>query len=202
MGGKSVRTRKHFYLCVTLLALLSGCSIVSDWREQRHVRASMLEGRNLFTHGDYEASLDRFNQALSMARDPSVGEAARYNIGLIYVHPNNPKRNTQKAIESFRGVVKNSPESVWAEQAKIWISTLEETESSKQDLEKSRQEVEQSKQMLEKSKLDLEKYKQMVEKSRQEIEKTRQQSEKSKLAIEKSNQVDIEIEQKKRDRGK
>src|SRR4051812_13953317 len=202
MGGKSARTRKHVCLCVTLLALLSGCSIVSNWTDQRQARASLAEGRNLFMHGDYEASLARFSQALSLSKDPAIGQAARYNIGLLYDHPNNPNRNTKKAIESFKIVATDGPGTVWAEQAKIWVSTLEASESSKQDAERFRQEVEQSKQMVEKSKVELEKYKQMVEKSRQEIEKTKQQSEKSKMAIEKSNQVDIEIEQKKRDRGK
>jgi tetratricopeptide (TPR) repeat protein len=202
MGGKSARTRKHVCLCVTLLALLSGCSIVSNWRDQRHARASIVEGRNLLMRGDYEASLGRFSRALSVSKDPAIAQAARYNIGLLYAHPNNPDRNTQKAIESFKQVATDSPGTVWGEQAKIWVSALQESESSKQDAERFRQEVEQSKQMVEKSKLDLEKYKQMVEKSRQEIEKTKQQSEKSKLAIEKSNQIDIEIEQKKRDRGK
>ena len=106
MGGKSARAGKHLCVCLALLILfLSGCSLLRDWREQRQVRDSMLQGHSLFVNGDYDGAFAKYREALVLAGDHTPADAAVYNIGLIYAHPNNPKRDNRKAMESFKKVM-------------------------------------------------------------------------------------------------
>jgi hypothetical protein len=116
-------------------------------------------------------------------------------MGLIYADPQNPKRDRRKAIGSFQRVTVDYPESPWAGQAKIWTGVLREAEESGQEVKRSREIIEISKQEAERSRQELEKSKQEIERSRQEIERTKQ-------IIERSRQVDIEIEEKRRVRGR
>jgi tetratricopeptide (TPR) repeat protein len=203
MGGKSGRTGKHLCICFTLLVLfLSGCSLLRDWREQRQVRDSMLQGHSLFVNGDYDGAFARYREALVLAGDHTPADAAVYNIGLIYAHPSNPKRDNRKAMESFKKVFSEYAQSPWAEPSKIWLDLLQQLEVAKQEAQTTRQAMEQSKEAIERSREDVEKFRLAAEKSKQEVDRTRQEMEKSRQALEKANQIDIEIEQKKRERGK
>ena len=203
MGRKSGRAGKHVCVCLALLIVfVSGCSLLRDWREQRQIRDSMLQGHNLFVYGDYDGAFAKYREALILSGDHAPADAAIYNIGLIYAHPGNPKRDHLKAIESFSKVMRNYPQSPWMEQARIWVDLLRQVENSKQEAELTREAMEESKQAIERSRQDAEKFRLAAEKSKQEVDRTRQEMEKSRQALERANQIDIEIEQKKRERGK
>lgn len=203
MGRESGRAGKHLCVCLALLVVLSsGCSLLRDWREQRQIRDSMLQGHSLFVDGDYDGAFAKYREALVLAGDHPPGDAAVYNIGLIYAHPSNPKRDHRKAIEAFSKVIGDYAQSTWAEQARMWVGLLQQVENSKQEAERTREAMEQSKQDVEKSREDAEKFRLAAEKSKQEVDRTRQEMEKSRQALERANQIDLEIEQKKRDRGK
>jgi tetratricopeptide (TPR) repeat protein len=174
MGGEPVRTGKYVFLCFALLSLLPSCSVLKDWSDQREIHASMLQGQALLERGDFEGSLRQYQKVLSLAGADPPADGATFAIGLIYAHPQNPQKNNEKALGSFTRVIDGHPYSSWVEQAKIWTGVLRE-------IEKSRHEIERAKEV--------------IEKSRQEVERARQ-------IIEKSKQVDIEIEQKRRERGR
>ena len=202
MGGKSIGRRQHFCLCLALLGALTGCGAVRDWRERQDINDSLHQGQSLLIRSDYDASIKEYQKVLSLAGDRAPSDAAWFNIGVIYAHPLNPNRDPQKAFTGFKQVIAEYPASPWWQHAQAWIGVLDEARKSQQEIENSKQLVEQSKQELEKSKQELEKSKQTIEKSKAELEKSRQEIEKTKQVIEKSRQVDIEIEQKKRDRGR
>lgn len=201
MGRKPVRTGKHFYLCTALL-ILSACSLVQNWSEQREIRESMLQGHHLFTRGDFQGALGKYRQVMARARSQPPADAAAYNTGLIHAHPQNPGGDHRMAMEAFNQVIARHPESPWVEQAKIWVSVLAQAEKSSREAEESRVEIERSKEAVEKSRQDAEKFKQLAEKSKQEVDRIRQEMEKSKQLLERANRIDIEIEQKRRERGK
>jgi tetratricopeptide (TPR) repeat protein len=163
---------------------LSACSLVDDLDRQRQLQ----DGLALLHQGDFDGSLKVFETVAAIAQDRPPADAANYHMGLVHAHPQNPKRDRLKAMVAFNRVVARFPESSWVEQSKIWIGVLSEAEESQQ-------EIERSKQLLEKSRQEAERSRQAAEKSKQEIERTKQ-------IIEKSRQVDIEIEQKRRDRVK
>jgi tetratricopeptide (TPR) repeat protein len=199
MGRERIRSGKHVHFCVALLTLLAGCAGLNNGSE---IRDSMRHGQMLLAQGDYDGSAREYQRALRFARDRSPADVALFNLGLIYMDPRNPKKDEQKAINSFAQLVASHPQSPWAAQAKIWVAVLDEKERSNKTLEKSRQATEKLQAEVDRLNRLIEISKEEVEKSRQEVEKSKQVVEKSKQALEKSNQVDIEIEQKKRERGR
>lgn len=175
---------------------------MQESNRQREMRETLATGDQLLAQGDFSGSLKAFQRILTAAQDKPPADVATYNMGLVYAHPQNPERNLQKAVRSFDQVARLYPDSPWAEQAKIWVGVLNETEESKHDVETTRQDIEKWKQEVERNRVAIEKSKQEADKSRLELEKTKQEIEKSKQVIEKSKQVDIEIDQKRRDRGR
>lgn len=160
----------------------------------------MQSGERLLVGGDYEGSLRAFQSVALAARDKSPADAAVYKTGIVYAHPDNPQRDLAKAKAAFARVVSAYPSSLWVEESQAWIGVLKEAEQARQDAEGSRQAMEKWQAELEKNRQAVERSKQEIEKSRLELEKTRHEIEKTKQVIEKSRQVDIEIDQKRRDR--
>lgn len=195
MGGKRVGARQQIFLYLALLTMAAGCGLLRDARDRGEVRDAMLQGQAFFAGGDFAAALKEYQRVMSLARELPPADLASFNIGLIHAHPRNPKRNPQKAIEAFRWVNAQHGESPWADQARIWIGVLEEQAQAKREAEEAKRELGKSKQVLDQTRRELEKSRQTAEQAKQELEKAKQ-------VMEKSRQVDIEIEQKRRIRGK
>ena len=168
MGGKSSRSRQHVYICITLLILLCwGCAlsqkevskvtdpvpavvlepqplpepppIVEEPKEaleRREANEVLLVAQNLLAKGDYEGSLRESQRVLGLLKDQPPADTAIFNMGLVYAHPKNPKKDNKRAIYFFNRVIKGYPDGPWAEQAKIWVGVLDGVEKLKQvDLE-------------------------------------------------------------------
>ena len=195
MGRKPIRAWQQICFCIALIGVLHGCSLLPERGPEKEIRAAMAQASLLLNRGNYQAAQKEFEKLLNYPIPLSPADWATFNIAVIYAHPKNPKQDPKKAVVVFRQVATRYPDSIWAEHSKVWIEFLQEAESFRQasaklhaDLEKSRQEIEKSKQALDKTK--------------QELEKTRLEAEKSKQMMEKSKQVDIEIENKRRQRGR
>lgn len=169
--------------------------MIDDFERQQFVRDALASGDQLLVSGDFAGSLKAYASVTKIARDQAPADAAWYKMGIVYLHPRNPHRDRHQAAESFERVSRGFPDSMWAEQARVLVAVLNEAESSDRDLAKSKELIEESRQEAERSRQALEKSQQEIEKSRQELERTRQ-------IIEKSRQVDIEIEEKRRVRGR
>jgi tetratricopeptide (TPR) repeat protein len=166
------------------------------------LRETLNAGQTLFVQGDYSGSLKAFQSVIVLAQEQPPADVATYHLGLIYASPKNPNRDRYKALGLFDRLIARYPDSGWTEQAKIWVGVLNEAEESTQEIEKSKQVIENSRDELEKNRLAAEKSKQEIDKSRLELERSKQEIEKIKQLLEKSKQVDIEIEQKRRGRGR
>ena len=202
MGRERTRKGQHFYFCLALLVWLTGCSLWQESIRRRDMRDALEAGNRLLSEGDFERSLRVFESVAALAGDQPPADAAVYKTGLAYAHPKNPTRDLHKAMTAFSQVASFYPTSVWGEQAKVWLEVLKETEDSKKLIVQAREAMEKSQFELEKNRQALEKSRQEIEKSRLELDRTRQEIEKTKQVIEKSKQVDIEIDQKRRDRGR
>jgi len=202
MGGKPIGQWQQICICFALLIVVSGCGIFQESIRRRELRESLTQGQQLLARGDYEGSLKAFQNVIAMAKDQPPADSANFHIGVVYAHPQNPRRDRQKALGSFQRVVTQYPESRFVEPAKAWVGVLNEIEATKQEIERTKIEVEKSKQEIEKSRLAAERSKQEAERSRLELERSRQEFEKAKQLIEKSKQVDIQIEKKRRERGR
>jgi hypothetical protein len=120
----------------------------------------------------------------------------------VHAHPQNPRQDRQKALDLFQRLLIEYPQSAFAEPTKVWIGLLNEIDATKHEIERTKVEAEKSKQEVEKSRVAAERSKQEAEKSRLELDRSRQEFEKAKQLIEKSKQVDIQIEKKRRERGR
>lgn len=202
MGRKPGRQRQYFYFCAALLIFLTGCSLTQEASRRRELRESLNAADSLLAQGDFAGSLSAFRKVSEAAHDKPPADRAAYSMGLVYAHPQNPQRDLRQAKSYMDRVVKTFPDSPWAPQAEIWASLLSETDGAKREAEKERRDAENAKEEAEKSQLELDRVKQDMDKTRLELEKTRQEMEKNKQVIEKSKKVDIEIDQKRRDRGR
>jgi tetratricopeptide (TPR) repeat protein len=139
-------------------------------RSEEHLRL----GQKLLARGDFEGSLKEHQNALSLSGKSPPGDEALFQIGLIYAHPDNPKKDYEKSLDRFKRLVKDHPESPRANEARIWTGLLQENQKLKQANDRLSQ---------------------GNEKLNQTIENLNQ-------LIQKSKQVDIEIEEKKREKTK
>jgi hypothetical protein len=168
MGRKSSRSRQHIHIRIALLILFcSGCAlsqkeapkvnapvpavvlepqpspepppVVEEPREaleRREANEYLLAAQNLLAKGDYEGSLRESQRVLVLLKDQPPVDTAIFNMGLVYAHPKNPKKDNKRAIYFFNRVIKGYPDGPWAEQAKIWVGVLDGVEKLKQvDLE-------------------------------------------------------------------
>lgn len=168
MGGKRPGRRKYIHLCIALLAcsLISGCAhgkrdvqdVPIEEPQQRVVlhqedpRGHLVKAGRLFAQGEYEASLQENLRALRLSAGRSPGDEAIFNMGLIAVHPGNPKKDQTKSLALFKRLLTEYPGSPWTDQAKIWIEVIQENEKAKRICAETTQDNVKLRQMIEESK--------------------------------------------------
>jgi tetratricopeptide (TPR) repeat protein len=132
MGRKQSRRRKYLYLCLAglIFVVFSGCAapekIKVEIKPHGEVDHHLLRGRELFAQKDFEGALIEYQEIFPLATHQPPEDEALYTIGLIYVHPENPKRNPTKSLYYFNRVTVDYPQSLWVGQAKVWIGVLQE----------------------------------------------------------------------------
>ncbi len=132
MGRKQSRRRKYFYFCLAgvIILVLSGCAapekIKVEIKPYGEVDQHLLRGRELLAQKDFEGALSEYQEIFSLATHRPPEDEALYTIALIYVHPENPRRNPTKSIYYFNRVTVDFPQSLWVGQAKVWIGMLQE----------------------------------------------------------------------------
>lgn len=108
--------------------------------EERGVaRERLLRGQKLLAQGDYEGAVHENQKVLSMATHRPPGDEALFNMGLIYAHSGNPKKDFEKSIEFFKKLIKDYSESPLVEQSKIWVEVLQKNEELNQVIQKLKQ---------------------------------------------------------------
>ena len=117
---------------------------------------------------NFETALKHNQAALSDRRGSP--DVALYNIGIILSHPSNPKKDQPKALHSFKTLVAEHPRSAFVEQARTWIYVLEQQ------------------QKIADEKRALSREREMLQQERQKLN----------YAREKSQQLDLEIEKRRR----
>jgi tetratricopeptide (TPR) repeat protein len=110
-----------FFACIIIVPILTcGCS-------QFQVRSNFKEANDLFSQGNYEASLKKYERIIE--RYPSAGDRGLFEMGIIYAHPKNEKKDYLRAVECFHELIKNYPESQYrndSERMIFYISNVPE----------------------------------------------------------------------------
>jgi tetratricopeptide (TPR) repeat protein len=92
-------------------------------------------GKGLLAQGDYEGAFHENLRILSLALHRPPEDEALFNMGWIYAHPGNPKKDYEKSIFFFKKLLEDFPQSSWSEPAKIWVGILQENEKLNQRVE-------------------------------------------------------------------
>ncbi len=169
----------------------------------------ILRARKLFDLGDYAGSLEETQKILSRSSNNGPRDHALFTMGLIYTHAENPQRDLEKALYSFRTVLKEYPQSPLAGEAKVLVGVLQENEKLTQVIQKFKQENEELSQVVQKFKQENEKLTKVIQKFKQEneelsqvVQKFKQENEKLTQVIQKFKQVDVDVEEKKREKAR
>jgi len=152
MGKKRTRERKHICFCIAnlIFLFLINCATIKETRQPGEARQYLIRGQTLLAQGDYEGALIENQKVLSRSKNISPEDEALFNMGLIYAHFGNPRKDYRKSLDFFLKILNGYPGSPLVEQAKIWVGVLQENEKSSQIIEKSKKTIEQTKQMIEK----------------------------------------------------
>ena len=127
------------------------------------------------TPANFDAAL-KLNQTALFERK-GAPDVALYNIGFILSHPANPKKDPPKAMHLFKTLVTEHPRSKLADPAKAWIQVLEQQQKNAEE----RQRLVEEKRVLSRER-------EMLSQERQKLN----------YASEKSQQLDVEIEKRRR----
>jgi len=152
MGKMRIRKRGYvyFYLATLIFLSLFNCSTMNEMKEQREARNYLILARKLLDQGDYESSLAQNQELLALSNRQPPADEALFNMGLIYAHFANPKRDCKKSLNLFVQLLNEYPGSSLIEEAKVWVGVLHENETltyslgeSKQTIQKTRERVEE-----------------------------------------------------------
>lgn len=136
-----------FYLACLIGLSLSGCTAVKEEQKpvkeeekviekkedpQKIIFEHLRKAKELLSHGDYQEALKENNIVLQLSDNSYPGDEALFNMGLIYAHYKNPRKNYKRSTSYFNKILKDFPQSPLIEQARIWIGVLQVIEKSKQ----------------------------------------------------------------------
>ncbi|MGD8883315.1 MAG: tetratricopeptide repeat protein, partial [Desulfobacterales bacterium] len=112
--GKYLRL---FFVCIMITPIFI-CSC-SHFDEGHPVRSISREANDFFNQGKYEASLRKYEQIIE--KHPAVADRVLFEMGIIYAHPRNEKKDYQKSLECFQKIVKDYPDSEYRRDSQMMI---------------------------------------------------------------------------------
>jgi tetratricopeptide (TPR) repeat protein len=120
MGKKQSRISDHSYFffvgIIITPILICGCG---HFDKGFKAQEAFNEANEFFSQGNYNASLDRYEQILE--KYPKAGDRVLFEMGIIYAYPRNEERDYQKSLECFQKLIKNYPESGYKKDSEVMI---------------------------------------------------------------------------------
>jgi len=147
-----IRKRGYVYFCLATLIFLSlfNCATIKEMKEQREARNYLILAQKLLAQGDYEGSLAENQELLALSNHQPPADEALFNMGLIYAHFANPKKDCKKSLNFFVQLLNDYPGSSLIEEAKIWVGVLHDNETLTHSLEVSKQTIQETRERVEK----------------------------------------------------
>jgi len=180
LGRKRKRTGKCFYIFIACLVFTSvgGCAAL---KETRPGGEGLDTANRLFEHGDYEAALKEYLKVSSNCRNNPPGDEALFYAGLIYAYHGYSRYDYKKSLDCFRRLLRVFPKSPLGGQARMWIAVIQENE---------------------KLTLEADELNKSLKRSHSDHERLNREVEELKKTIRKSRQVDIDIDERKKELSK
>jgi len=222
MGGKRSGKRKHVQLCIAVLILLSPLACAFDQMMSTRMvdasgeeaRAHLVLGRKFFAEGNFASALNENEKVLSLAgRDTPIDEAL-FTIGLIHAHFDNLAKDYGKSLIALRKLINDYPGSHLAQQAKVIVGLIQDSDKLNRRVEKlnqiikGMQKADAAGETKRTEQVKTAEQAKMAEQAKAIVALT-QENEKLSLTIERLNtiidelkKVDIDVDQKKREKAK
>jgi outer membrane protein assembly factor BamD (BamD/ComL family) len=124
-----------------MFCFFAGCHAVKELKpvkEQKkpspftEASERLVASKKLLAQGNFDASLEKNEQVLSLFPGVPLGDEALYTMGLTYAHYKNPKKDFRKSRLFFEQLIKDYPSSPLVLETRIWIGVLEVIEKSKE----------------------------------------------------------------------
>lgn len=134
MGTKPTRKWKHLYRSVAflILCLIAACTPIRMWSINGYECDHLRHVEHLISRQDFEGAMKESQQILDQSPKSYPGDKALMSLGLISAHHANPNRDYTLAMEYFKRLEKDFPQSPLAEETKIWISVLQSFQKAEQ----------------------------------------------------------------------
>jgi tetratricopeptide (TPR) repeat protein len=138
MGRERTWAWKYVYFCIASLIFLSifSCTLSKDASLRKEAQEHLLRGQKLLAHGNYDGALEEYQKILSLPSPKYLEDEALFNMGLVYAHFGNPKRNYEKSLNLFLKILNDYPETNLLEQTKILVGVLLESLEANRKFEK------------------------------------------------------------------
>jgi len=222
MGGKRSGKRKHVQLCLAVLILLSPLACAFDQMMSTRMvdasgeeaRAHLVLGRKFFAEGNFTSALNENEKVLSLAgRDTPIDEAL-FTIGLIHAHFDNLAKDYGKSLTALRKLINDYPGSPLAQQAKVIVGLIQDSDKSNRRAEKlnhtikALQKADTAGETKRTEQVKTAEQAKMAEQAKaitvltQENEKLSNSIERLNTIIDELKKVDIDVDQKKREKAK
>ena len=195
MGNQRARQRKHFLFCLAcciifLLGPGGRLYYPEKWKSEEHLALS----KYYLERGNFEASLRESQTALKLF-PRSLGDQALFQMGLVYIHPDNPDQNLQNSKAAFQKLVNDHPSSSLKTQAELWLMHLRRIQALEATLTAKKREIGKLQTRIKKNHLQNKKlqkeYIQKMNIQKKEIQELKQN-------IKRLKEIDLKIEEKKR----
>ncbi len=107
--------------CIMLTALLiSGCSHSGEGSTAASIA---LEANAFFKQGNYEASIGQYEKLIE--KEPETADRVFFEMGIIYAHPKNGRKNYQKALDCFRKIIGDYPDSEYRRDSQMMMLQIQ-----------------------------------------------------------------------------
>lgn len=104
----------------------------SKQEDRMSADSQMSRARRFIALRNFEGALEEQQRVLSRHPNRPPGDEALFAMGLVFANPDNPKKDYRRALELFRRVVSQFPQSPRVEEAKVWAGILDVIEQTKQ----------------------------------------------------------------------
>lgn len=127
MGRKHYRARQYLYLCAAglITAALAGCAQFKTVLAEHESRAHLQQVQLFTRQGDFRNALRENERLLALHPQSPPADAALFSMGLIHADQANPEKDYRKAQGFFTQLVKDFPQSPFAEESQVWSGILE-----------------------------------------------------------------------------
>ena len=142
MGHKPTRKRQRFYLhlagCLMAGFFLTGCATVlpgpGDQAPDRIAALHLAQGECRLQQGDFEAARRECDIVLTQYPDRS-NDQALYLLGMVLVHPDNPRQDFQQAVICFQDIIGRYPDSGLVAASQTWLALIAQLEARQRTVE-------------------------------------------------------------------